>query len=552
MRRSFLICFCFLLIASFAFAEEDPITALKDDTLKFFQPVTGRITGVDDKKITMDVGLKNGIMPGMRLNILSEGEPFIHPVTKEVLGKVELLSGKVEVKNVREENSDGLVINGNAKAGDQVRISGGKVKLMFCQDKNIDWHLADELYRKLKDSGRIEMMDTALESGDKSAVIREAQRLGAEVALMVSSKEAEKGTLISEKLLWVSDGSVFFETEKRIDMAYSKELKFGEAYFAPNADEAMLTYSLPFGARLLATGDFDGDGKQEIILSTGKDARAYLPAVDLQFLWEIKGKVSDDHLWIDAVDLNRNGRDEVVLTMRRNEEIYSTIYELEGTEFRKIWEGQYFVRRAGSGLMAQAYSAADGFTGDVLELKWQGDYRTGEKLKLPKGMNIYDFAFVEGGDKERMVFGYDEAGFLNLFDASGLRLWRSAAETGGFLNKFKKESPVVFLDKGEWTIKDRLIPRNREVLVVHRVPLLEQARGVGYKSSNVKNYWWNGFSMEESVLAGDIKGTLLDYALAGDKLIILSSPFLGVKFENVLKGTNPLVTVLHIYSIKGN
>jgi hypothetical protein len=49
----------------------------------------------------------------------------------------------------------------------------------------------------------------------------------------------------------------------------------------------------------------------------------------------------------------------------------------------------------------------------------------------------------------------------------------------------------------------------------------------------------------------DIKGTLLDYAVAGDNIIVLSSPFLGIKFENILKGENPLGTELSIYSVKG-
>jgi hypothetical protein len=57
--------------------------------------------------------------------------------------------------------------------------------------------------------------------------------------------------------------------------------------------------------------------------------------------------------------------------------------------------------------------------------------------------------------------------------------------------------------------------------------------------------------MDEGVLVDDIKGTLLDYAVAGDKLIVLASPFLGIKFENILKGENPLGTALYIYSVKG-
>jgi hypothetical protein len=89
------------------------------------------------------------------------------------------------------------------------------------------------------------------------------------------------------------------------------------------------------------------------------------------------------------------------------------------------------------------------------------------------------------------------------------------------------------------------------VLVVQRVPIAEMAKGIGYKKSRLKNFWWNGFSMEEGVLLDDIRGSLLDYAVAGDKIIALTSPFMGIKFENIMKGENPLGTMLFIYSVKG-
>jgi hypothetical protein len=538
-------------MVSFAFAEEDPITRLKDNTLKFFKPVTGSITSVEGDKVEMDIGRKNDMMPGMRLNILSEGEPFIHPVTGEKLGRVESMTGKVEIKDAQEQTASGVIVEGKAKAGDKVRISGTKVKVLFCQDKKIDWYLADEYYRKLKETGRVELIDTSLETSDETLAINEARRLGAEIALLLTSKEADKGTQVMQKLLWVSDGSKFSETDVKVDVAFAKDLKFGGEFFTPNEGEAILMYNLPFGARFLATGDFDGDGKQEIMLSNGKNARVYLPAVDLQLLWEVKGTAADDHLWIDAIDLNRNGKDEIVITLMRNEEVFSCIYELEGSEFKKLWEEKYFLRKIGTELVAQGHSMSDGFAGDIVGITWDGGYKTGEKIRLPKGVNIYDFAFIEGADKEKLVFTYDDKGFLNLYDGKGVRVWRSAADTGGFLTKFKKESPNQFVDSGEWAVKDRLIPRNREVLAVQRVPLAEMAKGIGYKSSRLKNYWWNGFSMDEGVLVNDIKGTLLDYALAGDKMIALTSPLLGIKFENILKGENPLGAMLYIYSVKG-
>lgn len=551
MSRIALIIICFLIMFSAAGANNDPIEQLKNDTMLYFHPMRGAITGVEGERILMTVDSKDAVRPGMRFRVLREGKPFIHPVTKELLGKVEAVVGTVEVKDVRPESFSGLVVDGEARQGDRIRISETRIKVMFCQDKNVDWYLADEYYRKLKATGRIEMLDTSLETNDQALVIEEAKRLGAEVALLVTAREAEKMTMLRQQIFWVSDASKFVDAETKVDIAFVKELKFGGELFTARTGEAIFMYDLPFGARFVTTGDFNGDGTQELVLSTGKDIRVYVPAIDLQFLWEITGSAKDDHLWIDAIDLNSNGRDELIITSMKGDEVISYIYEFEGLGFKKLWEGKYFINRIGTGLFAQAYSSSEGFAGDIFEIEWNGDYRIGSKVRLPVGTNIYDFAYIETPGNKNIIFSYDEKGFLNLYDEKGTRTWRSSTDTGGFLTKFKKQSPTVFVDRGEWSVKDRLVTRYKEVLVVERVPFLDQAKGIGYKSSRIRNYWWNGFSMEESVLINDVKGSVLDYALAGDKMIVLTSPFFGIKFGNILKGENPLGTLLYIYSVKG-
>jgi hypothetical protein len=552
---------------SIAQGEDDPITKLKDDTMLYFKPVKGIITGVEGNKVIIKIDEKDSVRQGMRLKVLREGAPFVHPVTKEFLGKIEATIGKVEITELQPEPYTGIIIEGEAIEGDKVRISETKVKMFFCQDKNIDWYLADEYYRKLKGTGRIEMIDSALETCDESKGLEEAKRLGADVALLLTAKEAEKGTLIREKLLWVSDGSKFIDMEINVDTAFAKELKFGEEFFTPEAGEALLMYDLPFGARHVATGDLDGNGKQEIILSTGNDTKVYSPAADLQFLWEIEGPATDDHIWIDTFDLNRNGKDEIIITSIRqgnvtsgtdsavvtfeDSEVVSYIYELEGSEFKKLWEGKYFLHRIGNSLVVQSFSNQEGFSGDIFDMTWNGGYKIGMKIKVPKGVNIYDFVYIEGEENERLIFAYDEKGFLNLYNENGIRTWRSNSGTGGFVTIFKKQTPAVHIDRGEWYVKDRLISRHREVLVVERIPILEMAIGLGYKNSRIKNYWWNGISMEEGVLINDIKGSVLDYTLTGDNIVVLASPFLGIKFKNILQGENPLGKLLYLYSIKG-
>ncbi len=556
--------------ASSAFGADDPMVKLVDGPLQFLRPAGGKIVSVEGNVLTLEMDSSDSIRPGTRLNILKEGEPFRHPVTREVLGKAESVSGKAEIREVRAGLITGIVIDGTARAGDRLRLSETKVKTVFVQGGKVDWSIADDLYRRLKASGRIDMLDTALETEDADKAVGEARRLGAEVALLLTVKEADKGMLLKEQLFWVYDGSKFFEAEVKIDAALTKELKFGEQFFAPLSGEAIFRYELPFNATLLTTGDFDGDGKQEIAVSTGKDVRTYLPAVDLLPLWELKGSVFGRHVWIDAVDLNNNGRDELVVTIMgagsglpdkgasdsmlsqaQSGDIVSVIYELSGSEFKKLWQTNYFLRKSGTGLIGQQYLNSEGFTGEVFRIIWDGEYKRGEKAGLPKGVNIYDFTLIEGQANERFVLSYDEKGFLNVFDDKGIRIWRSAAGVGGFLNTFKKQAVASYLEGGEWSIKDRLLSRNKETLVVHRVPLAEMVRGMGFKSSLVKSFWWNGFSMEERTLIDDIPGAAVDYALAGDKMLILASPFLGLKFENILKGDSPFGSTLYIYSVRG-
>jgi len=558
-----------MLIASVSFAADDPLETLKGQTLQFFTPVSGKIIRVEGNTVTFESDAKEKLRPGMRLNILREGEPFRHPITREVLGKVESYAGKAEIREVQGEQVTAALIDGTAKEGDRVRVSETKVKMAFIQDRKVDWYVGDELYRKLKASGRIAMVDTSLETSDEKAVIEEAKRLGVDVALLLTAQEADKGTLIKEQLFWVPDGTRFFSGEIKVDVALAKDLRFGSEYFSPLTGEAIFSYSLPHSARYVVTGDFDGDGKQEIAISTGKDILTYLPAGDLKPLWAVMDIAQGQHVWMDAMDLNGNGRDELIITLMSSGgasdkswsdslvssvqpgDVVSVVYELEGTDFRKLGQVNYFLRKAGSRLIGQMYSAADGFKDDVFTVVWDGQYKRGETIKLPRGITIYDYVDVEGPDREHALFTYDEKGFLNIFNDSGIRIWRSGTDTGGFITTFKKPAPASYVEAGEWSIKDRLLTRGKEVLVVKRVPVINMAKGIGYKSSVIKSYWWNGFSMDERTLVEDVPGALLDYALAGDKVVVLASPLLGFKMDNILKGENPFVASLYIYSVGG-
>jgi hypothetical protein len=549
------LCSVFLSLCTsiIAYANDNPLDRMKDETISYFKPMTGEITMVEDKKVVINLGAKDSVKTGMRFNVLREEAPFRHPVTKELLGKLELSVGRLEIKEAGPDSSVGAVIEGEAKEGDKVRISEIKVNMLFCQSKDIDWYLSDSYYRKLKDTGRFNMIDTGMETDDQLKVLEEARRLHADVALLLTAKAVDSGTVLTQRLFWVSDGLKFYEMDAKVDVAYAKELRLGEEFFTPQKEEPWLEFELPFNSRLVTTGDIDGDGKQEIILSTGRDVKVFMPGIDLQPAFggiQIKGSGLDDHIWLDSIDLNKNGRDEIVVTSMRGDEVTSYIYELSGNEFRLLYKDNFFLRRIGNRLIAQAYSHAEGFEGPVFDIVWEGEYKRGKEIKLPKGVNIYDFIYLDDHQMGRLTIAYDEKGFINVYDSKNTRVWRSKTNTGGFLTTFKKASPSIMIDRGEWAIKDRLSLRNNEVLFIERSPFLEIIKGLGYKSSQIKILCWNGLSMEEGVLIDNIKGSILDYTVTGDKVIVLESPMFGIIAGNILKGENPLKTMLYIYPMK--
>ncbi len=536
------------------YAGDTLIDKMQDETISYFKPLTGKITSVEGRKVVVNLGVKDSVKVGMRFNILREEAPFRHPVTKEPLGKLESSVGRLEIKEVSSDSSAGEIIEGEAGEGDKVRISENKVNLFFCQSKGIDWYLADSYYRNLKETGRFNMIDTGSETDDPTIVTEEARRSKADVALLLRSESGESGTLLVQRLFWVSDGMKFSEIKTAVDASYAKDLRFGEEFFTSHKEQALLSIDMPIDAKLMTTADIDGDGKEEIVFSTEKDVRIYILGVDLQPALggiRIEGSSFDTYLWLDSIDLNKNGRDEIIITSMIGDDIISYIYELKGSEFVLLYKAEAFLRKIGNRLIAQSYSRAEGFEGDVYEILWEGEYKKGGPEKLPKGVNIYDFVYADNPQAGKLLVAYDEDGFINIYDDRNTRIWKSKTNAGGFLTTFKRTTPSGMVDRGEWSVKDRLLPKNNEVLSIKRIPLFGMVRGFGYKKSRIVNLWWNGLSMEENVLIDDVDGTIFDYMVNANKILVLSSPPLGIKPGNILKGENPIKTELHIYSIKG-
>lgn len=552
MRYIYRLLLIFLLLvffASIASAEKNPIELMRDEMISFFKPLKGRIISIENGLVTADIGSEAQVKPGMRFTVYREGSSFLHPVTKQPIGLMETIVGKAEVKEVSPDRTVLTVISGEIKESDKIRISEKEVKILFYQTKNVDWSIADSYYRLLRDTGRFELLDTTISDAADSEVIDEAKRLNADVVLILSTQKTGDETILNQNLFWVDNPSLFFQSQARITGVLIKELSLGEEFFGVKEREAQVYVDLPFGVKMIVFGDVDGDGSAELIISTGKDIRLYMSGGELSSRYEIKGSVTEDHVWLDAFDINKDGKDEIIVSLIKDKMLLSKIYELKDEKFSPVFEGNIFLRRIGNDLIAQAYDYAEGYKGSVYLVSWDNGYKKGDDIKLPNGVNIYDFIYLSKSDDKQLILAYDNEGYMNLYDGN-VRIWRSKEDYGGFTKTFKKQSLTIYVDRGEWSIKDRLIKHGDAVLVLKRNPLVAVAKGLGYNKSEIRSISWTGVSVEEKVVARDVSGNALDFALAGNRLVVLSNPLLGLKFKNILKGESPLGSALYIYSFK--
>ncbi len=134
VARALSVCLLAVAAAGTASAQTAAPTlrVLVDQVLALFPKVDGEILEVQGGTLTIAVGRRDGLVPGVELSLYREGRELRHPKTGEVLGRAEHAVGRVAVKEVFEAYSTGTVSQGSdVRPGDKARVSAGKVKLTF-------------------------------------------------------------------------------------------------------------------------------------------------------------------------------------------------------------------------------------------------------------------------------------------------------------------------------------------------------------------------------------------------------------------------------------
>lgn len=537
----------------------DPIQTLRDTILSYFPSVSGEVRSVQDMYVDIRIESDLLLKKGTRLSVFREGEPFYHPVTKDVIGKTEIFIGKIEVIEKQDGSYRCSIINGDIKEGDRVRITSSRIKLAFFQERNADWTFSEGFYKSLKDTNRFEIIDAYTRDYEPRRLSEIAKGLNADVMLMFSTPVKDGNRFLNVKLYWVDSINILNEMEVTSGAIESSKDMKALITINPFDTEPWGSYDIERG-ELIAVGDVDGDGFRELVVSDGRDIRVYSIKDEPKEVWFIKGHSHQRILSVDVLDLNNNGKAEIFVTSISGMEgtiavdesrfksasigaISSFVIEYDPTEgYRRIKEGlPYFFRVSNGRLLMQGFNPDEIFAGSVYEGIWRnGEYITGEPLKLPDGINIYDFTFVDWkGNGDIYLISFDDDGYLRLYKGGEL-IWGGKSSYGRPYLTFEVQTHSVVNPVKKWSIKNRLVPirteRGQEIIVVKRNPLVSRIPGLGYSDADVYAIWWNGEIMEERLIVDELAGAITDYYLEGNELFLIARGGIFSFLRKAVKG----------------
>jgi hypothetical protein len=559
---------------------EDIIYKARDSVLSYFDPLNGRIEEIENGDVKVKIDSETPVKRGMRFSVFREGAPIYHPVTNEILGRSENFVGRIEV---REKDKDsGLylcsVVKGDIKVNDKIRITSSKIKLAFFQERKADWAVSESFYRALKNSERFEILEAYTPTYEPDTLSKLARELGAEAVLLFSTHLKHDMMYLDIKLYWSEDTEMFAQIEETLDHSASTILRPEERFIISSVSirEPWASYKLSKG-RLIAAGDVDNNGKREFVISDGNNIKIYSLNDELQELWLLEGSAGEIHLSLDILDLNKNGISEIFVTsliddstplseinddamrgIKNGKMVSSYVIEYDPSKgYKKIADNiPYFFRVINKTLLMQKYTRQRVFTGPVYEGEWTDrEYRPGKAIKLPEGVNIYGFTFVDwknSGNAE--LISFDDEGYLNLYNQAGELIWKSSKTYGKFFLSFKNKTYSMVNPTVKWAVRGRLITigteRGQEVIVVNKVPLLSSVPGLGTQEAEVYSLWWNEGKMEERLILSGMSGSVTDYLIEGPELFLIARGDTLTFIKNAVTGEFSKGSIVYYYNFR--
>ncbi|RMF94301.1 MAG: hypothetical protein D6736_00255 [Nitrospinota bacterium] len=501
------------------------VERLKD----FFPPVEGVVVTLQGKQVYLDLGAAKGIRPGMELSVFREGSEFRHPLTGQVLGRLEEDIGIVKVVEVRERYSVAEIMSlekgQEIRVGDKCRITGGPIRLGllpilnlspigFNQDIFITF-LLDQLRATRRfdvadpNQTTVWLLERHIELQDltqPAGIDRLKADFPVDYLLFLPVEQLEGRLVLHAKLISIKVGdvheltSVIIQDPSQLQQSPFQQPLVGtsgpsSSIWELRSQQPIWSVNRPFGGpvdairrsqrlkrrlRGMAIGDVMGKGENLIVLI--EQTRLSIHRWDgqqLKQVWDNGSQSSRDYLAVDVGDVNGNGIAEIFVTNMFFGTLSSFVLEYNGKTFQPIWEhvNRFFRVMPGAPgnpplLLTQRLSSSpeSPFLSPISLYGWQGDrYARIADLNLPKGTSVYEVAIPPSKEKDAPLVLVTPAGKLRLWK-DGQSLWES--------NAFYTAPAVQFIYQRE-KARDTVTPSRieSEGFIRHRILFLAGGDG---------------------------------------------------------------------------
>ncbi len=574
-RTFFLLLFLALVIPAAASAEKPlgveeftSVDQLTAEILSYFPKIQGEVKTIQGDSLTIGLGTKNGLVPGVELTLWRDGKEILHPVTGAVIGRVEDAVGSVEVTGLTETTCTAVILKKvrAPQVGDKARITPKKLSLAVLPVRADRPDILQDISERLGESGRFSVLEndkvTAFLKDRKqrdSSLIQEMNKTyNLDVVAAVSVYPSEGGKLLVTTRLFYADEARPLDTIVAMLDLKSKKEAFGDIkpFFAPVKEDKFSIPSLPFDAQFLAVADFEGSGALQYAFSDGVKLHVYRQD---QSGWheEWVETVANEEIRqinLDAADINGNGRAELFVTAVQKDKVFSYVIEYHDGIYQRTADLPGFLRimrypGKGAILIGQDYDARTFYAGTPKRYVWSnGRYTPEADLPLPKGVKLYGSTYVAAGEPDPLLIALDDKNRVLVYSGDALT-WKSpeAYPSVGLSVKKPVLSSTAVISQSvaasESSEKVRIAGR---VLTIdmngdgREEIILPENKGDSffgsYTQADFVCFGWTGARLEQRWRIKDIPGAVVDYQ------VIRKQGGDGVQIVAIVKSSGGLFT----------
>jgi hypothetical protein len=502
MKRSGLALLLLIAIATLPASAQTPapsgppssqISGLVAQVTALFPKVEGDIIKVDGGQVTLSIGKRDGVVPGVELEVYREGEELKHPKTGEILGRKEEILGRVTVEQVAEAYATARISKGNGMAGgDKARVTAGKIRLTILPlSTGVRDNLIEAAVQELVDgftrTGRFQVgmgdpIGVALgqqgitpdQALDGKGLVQAAEKFKVEHLLLIHFKRVETKPYMEARFFSlpraVPDVSTAFfvppsirptqqgsrfsqggpanppQAKQRSLLArlLGRELEAGSYSSGENSIPLKEVAKFPFAVVAIDVAVTPKDKIPRMVVSDGEKVYQYkIVNTKLEAEWSFNVRQLGRVISVYFVDLDGDGQFEVVGARHDpNIGLSSFILGVKDGKPRYMAENLpmflFPVDTEGKGykqtLWAQRYTPEKFFTaGQADQMIWKNG-----KLVTEKALRVHSsfrpmgatFSNVNGKDAVRALAFVDEFNRLQI-SVDGEDLWRSGTAVGG-------------------------------------------------------------------------------------------------------------------------